>query len=46
MAMKPLVIVVALLAALFFWDYALNDADLYTWLNAYVDEFVDNLGLG
>jgi hypothetical protein len=44
--MKPLAIVVALLAALFIWDYALNDADLYASLNSYVDEFVDNLRLG
>ena len=44
--MKPLVIVAALIAALFIWDYTLNGADLYASLNAYVGEFVDNLHLG
>ena len=44
--MRPFVIVVALMAALFIWDYALNGADLYASLNAYVDEFVDTLHLG
>ena len=37
--MRTFIIIVALLAALFIWDYALNDADLFAWLNAYVDEF-------
>jgi len=46
MAMKPLIILIALLAALFLWDYALNDANLYASLNAYVDEFMNNLQLG
>jgi hypothetical protein len=44
--MRPLFIVTALLGALFLWDYAFNDADLYASLNSYVDEFVEYLRLG
>jgi len=44
--MRKLAILVALLCALFLWDYALNDASLYASLNAYVDEFMNNLRLG
>jgi len=44
--MRKLAILVVLLGALFLWDFALNDANLHASLNAYVDEFMDNLRIG